>query len=542
MISRIFKIDSLLVLLIIISLWGGIVANAQVREKRTGRVSFISSSHIYIQFDQTDRMNIGDTLYIQQGSNYTPAMRIKFLSSRSCAADKLIEHEISINDSVTAFVFKQAAAINISPAEKDTVVQALPETSSVPRPEIKKKMGKNTWGKFSIQSLSNLSNSGPRENFQRWRYSFSLGADSLAGSGFGFSSYLFFAYNTRDWQAVKSNIGKALKIYDLSLSYKIGMQNRVWAGRHLNNRISNIGSIDGLQFEHESGRYYLGGIVGSHPDFSDYGYNAKMFEYGAYAGRIDSISGSRMENTIAFFNQTNNFITDRRYVYYQHTNNILKRTNFFASAEVDLFKKESGVSSNSATLTSLYLSLYINPADFLSLSFSYDARRNVVYYETYKSYIDSLFTNEMRQGYRMSLIVRPTNRMMLSINGGYRFQKNDIKPSRNFGGNLYFSGIPFLDLNANASYTKLISSYTEGSIAGLRLSKFITSAEINVSLDLRRTEYNYNFNIEPVVQNSAGLDVSCRLPFNLYLGLNYEGVFEKQRSFGRFFLDLTKRF
>ena len=50
-----------------------------------------------------------------------------------------------------------------------------------------------------------------------------------------------------------------------------------------------------------------------------------------------------MENTFSVFEQTNNTKTDRRFAYLQHSNTILTNTNLFASAEVDLYKRELGV-------------------------------------------------------------------------------------------------------------------------------------------------------------------------------------------------------
>ena len=512
-------------------------------EIRTGKVTYISSQHVYVQFDNTESINTGDTLYIVKGSNEIPSLIVKYISSRSCAGEVLPGNEIKLNDKLNAHIkiSKQLETL-VTTESEDT--EKLKNTALVLQKQVVKTKSnkKNYYGRISLQSYSNLSNMGSQYNFQRWRYTFSFGADSISGSPFSFSSYLYFAYNTRDWGDVKTNLGKALKLYDLSLSYKLNNNNKIWFGRHLNYKISNVGSIDGVQYEHAFGNYYLGGIVGSHPDFADYGYNFKMFEYGGYVGRIDSFAASQMENTVAFFNQTNNFQTDRRYAYLQHTNNIIPGTNFFASTEIDLYKKISGTATNDITLTSLYTSLYIRPSRLVSLSLSYDARRNVVYYETYKSYIDSLFTNEMRQGYRVSLYLRPGNKMSISLNGGYRFQKTDIKPSRNFGANFYYSRIPFLDINAGVNYTRLISSYTDGSIAGIRFSKYINSLDLNLSADIRRIEYKFSYNSNKLIQNSISADASFRFPLDFYFGISYEGVFEKQNSYGRFFIDLTKRF
>jgi len=267
-----------------------------------------------------------------------------------------------------------------------------------------------------------------------------------------------------------------------------------------------------------------------------------MFEYGVYFARSDTFETSQMENSIAYFNQTNNFKTDRRYLYYQHTNNLLSNFNFFASSEVDLFKREKGTGKTSLTLTSIYLNLYYNPIRELSFSLSYDARRNVVYYETYKSFIDSLFENEIRQGYRLNILVRPVNKLTLSLNGGYRFQKNDLRPSKNFGANLYYSSIPLVDVSGNLTYTNLISSYTEGETVGMRLSKYINLFDMNISADFRMIKYKFRYSNEQLKQNILSGDISFRLPANIYLGLNYEGTFEKYNTYGRFYVDLTKRF
>ena len=70
----------------------------------------------------------------------------------------------------------------------------------------------------------------------------------------------------------------------------------------------------------------------------------------------------------------------------------------------------------------------------ISFSLSYDARKNVIYYETFKSTVDSIFENETRQGIRFGTNIRPFNNLFIGLNGGYRFLKKDIKPSRNFNG------------------------------------------------------------------------------------------------------------
>ena len=162
-------------------------------------------------------------------------------------------------------------------------------------------------GKFSVESYSNISNSPYFADNQRWRYSFSLNANEIGGSKLSFSNYITFAYRADEWANMKENLGRSLRVYDFALNYAFNKNTSLWLGRHLNRKISNISSVDGIQFETGFNRFYVGAIAGSRPNFSDLGFNLKLFEYGAYFGRDDSLSSGYMSNTLGVFEQTNDF-------------------------------------------------------------------------------------------------------------------------------------------------------------------------------------------------------------------------------------------
>ncbi len=396
-------------------------------------------------------------------------------------------------------------------------------------------------GKFSVQSYSNVSNSPYFADNQRWRYSFSLKAKNIGGSRLSFSDYMTFAYRADQWSLIKENFGRSLRVYDFALNYDFDPKTTLWLGRHLNRKISNISSIDGLQFETGIKENYVGVVAGSRPNYTDLGLNLKLFEYGIYIGREDSLSSGYMNNTVAFFEQTNNFKTDRRFLYFQHSNSLLPNTNIFLSTEVDMFKQISGVKKNEFQLTSLFASVRYSLSRVVSFSLNYDARKNVIYYETFKNFIDSLFENETRQGFNARINVRPVDRLTLGLTGGYRFQKSDIKPARNFGGYLTYSRIPGVEITPTASYTKLITSYIEGGVAGLRLSRSLGSY-FDLSVYYRNTQYEFNSTIGNLNQNSVSVDLSTYLLNPVFLSLSYEGIFEKTSTSGRILLDLTMRF
>jgi hypothetical protein len=472
-------------------------------------------------------------------------MVVKFISSTSIAGELINGKGLKVGDKVIA---KAETGSNTKDEESTQVkkdsskeVKIVQDNKIQNRKDTRNK--DNFSGRISVQSYSNISNLGSRDEYQRWRYTINLKAQDISGTGLSLSTYTNLVYRADEWNTISSNIGRNLKIYDLSVNYKFNEKSIIWLGRHLNREISNIGSIDGVQFESGIGQsnYIAGVIAGSRPDFADLGFNSKLFELGGYIVRQDSAADGIIKSTLAFFEQTNNLKTDRRFLYLQHSNNLIPNTNLFLSSEIDLYKKILETQETKFTLTSLFLSARISPVKLFSFSLSYDARKNVIYYETFKNFIDSLFENETRQGLSARINIRPFNSLFLSLNGGYRFRGGDIKPSRNFGGSITYSQIPFLLTTANISYSRLISNFVDGAVYGARFSKTIFSNSTDISIGYRRSDYKFG-EFSKTHQNSFSADLSNRITNFLYLSISYEGIFERKRTSGRVLMDLTARF
>jgi hypothetical protein len=330
-------------------------------------------------------------------------------------------------------------------------------------------------------------------------------------------------------------------VYDLAVKYDFNPRTLLWFGRHLNNKISNIGSIDGLQFETGVNEWSIGAAVGSRPDFNNMEYNFKLFEYGAYVNRADLLANGDMQNTLGYFEQTNDFKTDRRFLYFQHSNSAIQNTRIFLSTEVDLFKKEMGENKSDFSLTSLFTSVNIRPSDLFSIFLSYDARKNVIYYETFKTTLDSIIENETRQGFRTRLTLKPVRNLYFGADYGYRFRRGDLKPSNNYGGYLTYSQIPGIESSATVSFNRLSSSYTEGDIWAATLSRPIAFG-LDVMLGYRYTNYKFRTGIEELKQHSASINLNTYLLKPVLLNFTYEGIFEDTRTSGRFLANLTYRF
>ncbi len=269
-------------------------------------------------------------------------------------------------------------------------------------------------------------------------------ASNIADSKFSAETYISFSHKLNQWDVVQENLNNALEIYSLALKYDFNETTSVWAGRKINPKIANIGAVDGLQFQKEWKQFYVGAVAGMRPDFQDYGFNPDLFEYGAYIGQNQKVENGFVQTSLALLEQRNGAHTDRRFAYFQHSNSFIKNLNIFTSFELDLYKLENGVPTNTVSLTGLYFSARYRFSRRLSAFASYDNRKNVIYYETFKNYSDAILQQASRQGFRARLNYQPINYLNLGVNAGTRFRKEDPRPTNTLNGYANYTRLPVL--------------------------------------------------------------------------------------------------
>jgi hypothetical protein len=172
---------------------------------------------------------------------------------------------------------------------------------------------------------------------------------------------------------------------------------------------------------------------------------------------------------------------------------------------------------------------------------SYDARKNVIYYETFKTTLDSIIENETRQGFRTRLTLKPLRSLFVGGDYGYRYRRGDLKPSNNYGGYITYSQIPAIETSATIAFNRLSSSYTEGDIWTATLNRPIVFG-FDVMLGYRYTNYKFRSGINDMTQNSISINFNTYLLKPVLLNFTYEGIFEETRTSGRFLANLTFRF
>lgn len=515
-------------------------------ETMQGEVSYITSQHVYVKFRSTDGISAGDTLFLFQNGARRPALIVNDISSISCVCSVISGQKLLLADKVIA---RPQKAVPLK-KEKE-VLPPSPVNSAMVDTTITRKEGiseakQHISGRISVSSYSNFS--GASGSSQRMRYSFSLDANHINNSKLSAETYISFSHKIKEWDVVKEDIFNGLKIYSLALSYAINPKNNISVGRKINTRISNVGAIDGVQYETRIRSFTAGAFAGTRPDNMNYSFNANLAQYGAYVSHDYKAKNGDMQSSLAFVQQMNGGNTDRRFAYLQHSNSLLPGLYFFGSLETELYRKvlnptdSSYVLKNTPKLSDVYISLRYKVIKQLSLSLSYSARHNIIYYETYKNIIDQLLEMAGTQGYMLQANYRPGKKISLGANAGYRFSKQDSRPTKNLYSYITYSDLPVLHATATLSATLMEAPYLNGQIYSLGLSRDLLPGKIYGGFNYRFVKYKFGSSTDQLIQHMAEINLSLRVMKKLLCSMNYEGTFETQRNFNQVYINLTQRF
>ena len=526
-------------LVVLISLVQSIFAQ-EAKIELEGTVTYLTAQHIYVKFSSTQGIKNGDQIYVRKKDSLISILQVENCSSVSCVGKPTTTEKLSIGDKVVAFISRKEAVLTREAAAGsaifDTTAGRKPGTnpkSSVNRERIS--------GRIQLSSYSNFSNSAGSSS-NRMRYIWTMNGTNIGNSKFSFDSYLSFSHQLKNWAPIKENIFNGLKIYDFNLKYEASSRNTFWLGRKINPKISSIGAIDGIQFEQHLDHFYWGIVAGFRPDYTDYSFNAKLLEYGAFLGHLTQNSNGNMQTSLAGFNQTNSGKTDRRFLYFQHDNSLLKNVNLFFSSEIDLYKMVNGLPVNEVSLTSMYLMLNYRLSGKFSVSGSYDNRRNVIYYETFKNYIDVMLADATRQGVMLRLNFRPIPYMNVGLSTSYWDRAGDSKPTTNYNGIFSYTQLPLIKATVSLTVNALQTSYVDGMIYGVRIDKDFLNGKLNWGINYRYVDYVYQNSSGKLLEHIAETDFSVQLTRKLSLSVNYEGTFESQNTYHQLYGSLIKRF
>ena len=504
-----------------------------------GKVSFITSKNIYVKFDDTKQISIGDTLYISITNS--PCLIVTNKSSSSCVSTLINDCDINKDDEI---LYKYLLKKNTNEDDQKQKI-ALNNTIDAPSENIEDTQKESLYeerikGRFSVSSYSNLSDI--RDDRHRVMTRFSLNADHINDSKFSVETYLNYRKNfiPDNNSSIKTSY---FNIYNLAIIYDVDTTLSVTLGRKINYKISSLGAIDGLQAEKYFGNNYVGVIAGFRPDFIDYNINTGLLQYGGYVGRVTDSENFRSQTTLGFIEQKNKGAIDRRYTYFQHSSTLFKKLNLFSSVELDLYNKISEENNKSVRLTNLYTSARYRFNRKINLTLSYDSRKRIIYYETYQTQIEQLLDEDIaRQGLRARVNVRPIKYLSTAISYSKRFQSNSQNKSDNINSYVSWSRIPRIGGRVSLNYNLNTSNYLKSNIISLRHSRAFFDRKLNADFYYRFVNYDYTNNDLKLTQHYFGTYLSYYLNRTLMISLSGEIAISDLDNNYRLNTKIVKRF
>lgn len=501
-----------------------------IGQNTPGKVTFITSQNVYVKFDHTDDINIGDTL--QLSDKKIPCLVVKNKSTSSCVCETINGCVLKKDDEVfyhslprhKEIIQKNAITDQTNIVQKDT-----PETN--PQIEKTSKYKETIKGRISVSSYSNISNA--RDDRHRLMSRFSLDASHIHNSAFSFETYLYYRQYFVPGQHATPDIND-VKIYSLGLKYDITPGFSVMLGRKINPKFSSIGAIDGLQVEKSIGKNYIGVVSGFRPDIFNYKFNPNLFQYGAYIGRTTEAENFVSQTTLGIIEQKNDRQTDRRYAYFQHSGTILKKLNLFSSMELDVYNKVSDTLGNAIRLTNLYVSARYRFTRRFNVSVSYDSRKNIIYYETFQTEIERLLNDDIaRQGIKVRVNFKPFKYVSAGVSYGKRFQSNTQNKSENIYGYAGLSKIPGIGGRLSVNYNQNTSNYLGSKAWSFRHSRTLIENKLDLDIYYRHVNYSFLNSERKLVQSGYyGTNFSYYIKRKLMISLSAElSDYNKEKNY-----------
>jgi predicted porin len=190
----------------------------------------------------------------------------------------------------------------------------------------------------------------------------------------------------------------------------------------------------------------------------------------------------------------------------------------------------------------MYLSLRYRVSRKLALFGSYDNRKNVIYYETFRNYSEEVLQQASRQGIALRINYRPINHLNLGLNAGTRFRKEDPRPTKTLRGYAAYSRIPGINASLSLSGNLMQTSYLDGQVYGARLSKALLAGKLYTSMNYRRVKFDYVNTPTQLRQHIGELDLSYQFNKKLYFSVNYETTFQENNNSQTLYLNLRQKF
>ena len=508
-----------------------------------GEISFVTKKNVYVKFSGTESIHTGDSLYVKMNDRFQPALTVVKKSSVSILCTPLQGEKFSFKKGQTVFAKAKKTEIadenknfEKKKVEKERVIAEKKQKTKLKPVRTKSKIS----GKISFAGNSNLADLQDKTGNHRLRYIFAMKGTEVAHSNFYFDNYIAFNQTLEYDFSRSGDIEDKLRVYRVYGGYKNDKFD-ISLGRQIKNKISALGSFDGLYLERKvKNNFYSGIIVGTRPDYSDFGFNSSLFQYGIFMSFSPENRKNTTKSTIAFFEQKNNGYVDRRFVYVQFSTALSKKIRFFGASEIDLYRIVEGKAAGDPKLTNIYGNITFKVNKRLNFGIGLDSRKNRIYYETYKDYLQTLIERETRQGLRLRARYKPFKKISVSLMSNFRFEEKNLYSSY-YNVMIYTRRLPLIKSGLSLSGALIDTKYLSSKSVTVRLSKRLKK-HLDIRLEYKYYNYFYPGTNVTRIQNRIGGSANIAVGKKVYLSIYYEKTFQKYNTYSRLNFRATKRF
>ncbi|MEL6650972.1 MAG: hypothetical protein AAFQ87_09245, partial [Bacteroidota bacterium] len=242
-----------------------------------GVVSFTTSQNVYVRFAQTDKIAIGDSLYLEGATE--ACLLITTKSSTSCVCKPINDCLPAKGSAVIYRLRPQEEVEPVAPVVQEQTPVEEPTTTVEPEED---KTRQKIRGRITLSTYNNIGSDRPNRNRVMGRLS--LGVTNIAESNFSLQTDMNYRYIVAEEPERVQVPLQYLRVFNLAVSYAPRPDLSLTLGRRINQKIASLGAIDGLQAEKHFGNTYIGAVVGSRPDISTFALNFNLLQFGGYVG------------------------------------------------------------------------------------------------------------------------------------------------------------------------------------------------------------------------------------------------------------------
>ncbi|MCK4573136.1 MAG: hypothetical protein KAU36_02140 [candidate division Zixibacteria bacterium] len=397
------------------------MAVGQASELLQGKVTLVTPETVYFNAGTAVGVAAGDSLAVVRESDTIAIVVVTHVASHSAAGTiAAMAMEPLAGDLI---ILKPFQAVT-----KPGTAGAGPATESVARKRTRPIEQNHVKGSISIQNQWHHDMSGSGLDWARPSLKTRLTVSNIGGSELAFElrhrTRLY--YRSEPVGIDQDNHEWVNQVYEFSIGQEDKEASLEWAaGRITPPYVRGVGMIDGGYMAWRvHPNYRIGLAAGTSPDYrtTDLDFDRRKvgifgsFESGSYQ---DQRIGLSLALSTAYEGTT----VSRDYIYMQGTYAKAGLVSLYQSVEVDLNRAwRHDRTGERFTFSNYYgtANLTINKA--LAVFFSYDARKNLLYYET-RNVPDSLFDDNTHKGFKAGFNLRLSNRVSVRGHGGIRYRE-----------------------------------------------------------------------------------------------------------------------